>query len=162
MNQKSTIFNSKIRRLKVLNFNRALRRNRKAISPVLATVILIAITLIAAVAIAGFVFGLFGSFTKTAQVQASSVACSATGKDCALSLINSGNANTATAGECTITYSGATYQGTLTGGGSVVAGGSLSVTCTAPVTAPAGVPGGSVTGSVTLTNGGTDYYSGSF
>ena len=38
---------------------------RSGISPILATVILIAITLIAAVAIAGFVFGLFGSFTKS-------------------------------------------------------------------------------------------------
>ena len=44
-------------------------RKRKAISPVLATVILIAITLIAAIAVAGFVFGLFGSFTSSATVQ---------------------------------------------------------------------------------------------
>jgi len=138
------------------------KRNHKAISPVLATVILIAITLIAAVAIAGFVFGLFGTFTKTAEVQSSAVACSGAGKDCSLSLINSGTANTATAGECTISYGGSTYQGTLTGGGNVIAGGSLTVTCTAPGTAPAGVPGGSVTGSVTLANGGTDYFSGSF
>lgn len=37
---------------------------RKGINPVAATVILIAITLTAAIAIAGFVFGLFGSFTS--------------------------------------------------------------------------------------------------
>lgn len=36
---------------------------RRGISPILATVILIAITLIAAVMIAAFVFGLFGTFT---------------------------------------------------------------------------------------------------
>lgn len=41
---------------------------RRAISPVIATVILIAITLIAAIAIAGFVFGLFPGFTASAQV----------------------------------------------------------------------------------------------
>jgi archaeal type IV pilus assembly protein PilA len=54
-----------------MNFQKVQKKNRKAISPVLATVILIAITLIAAVAIAGFVFGLFGSFTSSAQVSAS-------------------------------------------------------------------------------------------
>ena len=43
-------------------------RSRKATSPVLATVILIAITLIAAIAISGFVVGLFGTLTSTAQV----------------------------------------------------------------------------------------------
>jgi len=50
-------------------------RRRRAISPVLATVILIAITLIAAIAIAGFVFGLFGTFTSSANLQLSVVSC---------------------------------------------------------------------------------------
>jgi len=52
---------------------------RKAISPVLATVILIAITLIAAVAIATFVFGIFGSSASPAtySIQTSSVQCAA-------------------------------------------------------------------------------------
>ena len=40
----------------------------KAVSPAIATVMLIAITLIAGVAIGGYVFGLFGSQTSTAQV----------------------------------------------------------------------------------------------
>ena len=137
------------------------KRSHQAISPVLATVILIAITLIAAVAIAGFVFGLFGTFTKTAQVQAAAVACSAAGKDCVLSLINSGTASTQTGG-CTIAYGGSTYAGTLSGGGTVTAGGSLPVTCTAPALSPAGTPGAPVTGSVYLANGGTIYFSGSF
>jgi len=50
---------------------------RKAISPVLATVILIAITLIAAVAIATFVFGIFGTSASpaTMSIQSSTVAC---------------------------------------------------------------------------------------
>jgi len=56
-----------------LNINSAKRR--RAISPVLATVILIAITLIAAIAIAGFVFGLFGTFTSSANLQLSVVTC---------------------------------------------------------------------------------------
>ncbi|HXX72938.1 MAG TPA: archaellin/type IV pilin N-terminal domain-containing protein, partial [Candidatus Acidoferrales bacterium] len=88
---------------------------RKAISPVLATVILIAITLIAAIAIAGFVFGLFGTFTSTAQVQASVTSCvqNAGGDElCNLVLTNSGNANTATTGSCSLTFGGKTYAGT--------------------------------------------------
>jgi len=50
---------------------------RKAISPILATVILIAITLIAAVAIATFVFGIFGSSASPAtySIVTSSVQC---------------------------------------------------------------------------------------
>src|SRR5208337_978130 len=53
------------------------KNKRKAISPVLATVILIAITLIAAIAVAGFVFGLFGTFTSSAtlSINSSTVVC---------------------------------------------------------------------------------------
>src|SRR5437879_2928688 len=87
-------------------------RKRKAISPVLATVILIAITLIAAIAIAGFVFGLFGSFTSSAQVQASVVTCTYTTYEfCTLQMSNSGSANAATSG-CSLTVGGKTFQGT--------------------------------------------------
>ena len=52
---------------------------RRAISPVIATVILIAITLIAAIAIAGFVFGLFPGFTASAQVTQGTSTISASG-----------------------------------------------------------------------------------
>src|SRR5271157_3800001 len=54
---------------------------RKAISPVLATVILIAITLIAAVAIATFVFGIFGTSASpaTMSISSSSISCAAAG-----------------------------------------------------------------------------------
>src|SRR5271154_4650843 len=45
---------------------------RKAISPIIATVLIIAVTLIAAVAIGGFVFGIFGSASSSAQVQVTS------------------------------------------------------------------------------------------
>jgi len=77
-------------------------RRRKAISPVLATVILIAITLIAAIAIAGFVFGLFGTFTSSARLQLSVVNCysgttgagnAATSSYCVLAITNTGGAS---------------------------------------------------------------------
>jgi len=66
-------------------------RKRKAISPVLATVILIAITLIAAVAIATFVFGIFGTSASPAQmsIQSSSIVCPTTAT-CHMTVINGG------------------------------------------------------------------------
>src|SRR5215471_8647997 len=85
-----------------MNFQKFTKQKKKAISPVLATVILIAITLIAAIAIAGFVFGLFGTFTTTAQVSASSVTCTHAGvgaSNCVIVLSNTGN-SPATAISC--------------------------------------------------------------
>jgi len=133
---------------------------RKAISPVLATVILIAITLIAAIAIAGFVFGLFGTFTATARVQASVTTCTWNGTNmvCTLILTNSGNANTATTASCSLKYLGVGYSGVVAGGGTVTAGSSLGgVTCTGG-TVDAGA-GSQITGAVILVNGGNALFS---
>jgi len=151
-----------------MNFQKVQRKNRKAISPVLATVILIAITLIAAVAIAGFVFGLFGSFTSTAQVQASVTSCNfvsiAVGEQCSLVLTNSGNANTLATSSCSITTKGATTTGAYAFAApsaslTVPSGGTAYGTCTAVIADPgAGVQ---VTGSVILGNGGNALFSGS-
>ena len=144
-----------------MNFAKVQKKNRKAISPVLATVILIAITLIAAIAIAGFVFGLFGTFTSTAQVQASVTQCvSVAGphEQCTLVLTNSGNANTQTTASCSLTYLGGTSTGTVTNGGTIAPGTPLTgVLCTsAGGAAGAGVQ---VTGSVILANGGNALFS---
>jgi len=88
-------------------------KRRKAISPVLATVILIAITLIAAIAVAGFVFGLFGSFTSTAHVMASVASCTTVSGNlvCTLTVQNTGTANAAET-SCTIQLAGAPVVGT--------------------------------------------------
>src|SRR5271169_3542280 len=48
--------------------------HRKAISPIIATVLIIAVTLIAAVAIGGFVFGIFGSSSNSGEVQVTGIA----------------------------------------------------------------------------------------
>jgi flagellin-like protein len=52
---------------------------KKAISPIIATVLIIAVTLIAAVAIGGFVFGIFGSASATANIQVTTVIAPAGG-----------------------------------------------------------------------------------
>jgi flagellin-like protein len=136
-------------------------RKKKAISPILATVILIAITLIAAVAIAGFVFGLFGSFTASARVSVISANCAigpiaAPTYICSLSFSNTGNAAT--------TITGCSFTGAGGGLGTldplsipIAAGATESGTCTAGVTLIALAPsaGTSVSGSASLGNGGS-------
>src|SRR2546426_3917448 len=47
---------------------RSRSRGRRAISPIVATVLIVADALVASVAIAGFVFGVFGTSTNSAQV----------------------------------------------------------------------------------------------
>jgi len=145
-------------------------KRRRAISPVLATVILIAITLIAAIAIAGFVFGLFGTFTSTARVQASATNCSWNGANevCTLILTNSGNANTATTGSCQLSYGGAAKSGESSNVNPPVAAVVQAVNAGTPVTtycmALTGLAAGAgaqVTGSLVLANGGNALFSAS-
>ena len=130
---------------------------RKAISPVLATVILIAITLIAAIAIAGFVFGLFGSFTSSAQVRAQVTSCSVGGKNCVITMANSGTSNTVV-NSCSVMNAGASEGGALSAGApsatyQVAAGGSETLTCT--VAAVGSAVGSQAVGSLALSNGAT-------
>ena len=140
-----------------------MRRKQQAISPVLATVILIAITLIAAVAIAGFVFGLFGSFTKTAQVSLGAATCTDLTKPvCTLSWTNNGNANTQALASCSITWDGATEPGAITGAPVALASGSSgTLVCTATTAGAALAAGQLVSGYVSLGNGGSALFSGS-
>ena len=127
--------------------------SRKAISPVLATVILIAITLIAAIAISGFVFGLFGTYTNTARVEAISYTCTGTPIVCTVGLQNIGTANTVPSGSCTLSTGGTNYNGVAAvSSGSLNGGSSAVVTCTGPGGSHAAV-GTQVAGSILLNNG---------
>jgi len=147
-------------------------RRRKAISPVLATVILIAITLIAAIAIAGFVFGLFGSFTSTARVSVISTnlnhvvytAGVCTGAPlCTIFFQNTGTSNTnVNVNGLTLTYGGTTCSPTnaLT---TITAGAaSVGVTLTGIGGCAAGVVGQAFTGSASTSNGAQVPFSGTF
>jgi flagellin-like protein len=143
------------------------KNKRKAISPVLATVILIAITLIAAIAIAGFVFGLFGSFTSTAQVSVTQTALVSTGTGASGTIVasNTGTSNAAI-NAISLTYGGQTCN-PLTGAlPSVTAGSSAPITLTAIqttghcLTQP--TSGEQFTGSLALSNGGSAQFTGTF
>jgi len=146
-------------------------RKRKAISPILATVILIAITLIAAIAIAGFVFGLFGSFTSTARVSATSVnlnhvifGAACTGAPlCTVYFTNIGSSNV-NVNSLSLTYGGATCAPTVGAAPVSIPATSTAtpVTVTAVGTCVAGVIGQSFTGNAALSNGGQVPFSGTF
>jgi len=140
-----------------MNINSA--RRRKAISPVLATVILIAITLIAAIAIAGFVFGLFGSFTSTARISVVSTSIPhglAAGNW--VSAQNTGTSN-ANVNSMTLTYGGVTCAPAITVT-TVTAGSTASVAVTGAGSCVAGSPGEAFVGSLALSNGGQVPFSG--
>ena len=94
--------------------------NRKGISPVLATVILIAITLIAAIAVIGFVFGLFGQFQNPPQVTASSSLSSQSGISGGVTLYNSGSSPASVVG-ISLTYNGQSCKAVYSSSGSTVA-----------------------------------------
>lgn len=136
---------------------------RKAISPVIATVILIAITLIAAIAIAGFVFGLFGSFTSTAQISVTTAALTSTsGPAGKITFQNTGAANGAV-NSITLTYGGQTCTPTVaTLPLTVVAGSSAFVTVSATGCGTAPAAGQQFTGSASLSNGGVASFTGTF
>jgi flagellin-like protein len=142
-----------------------LNRHRKAISPVLATVILIAITLIAAIAIAGFVFGLFGSFTSSAQVSAHVSKCTAgTGttannNQCTVVLTNTGTSNVAVVGGSE-QIGGVAVSCNAAPTGTIPASGSLQVTCLQAVATAAQTVGSQAIGSFSLSNGASVPFSG--
>ena len=128
---------------------------RRAISPVLATVILIAITLIAATAVSGFFFGLLGTFSSSAVVSASSgVSCSGTPEQCTLILTNSGTSSTTATGVCKMTFEGSSYVGTASlVSGSLAAGNKATLNCVSNTAGSHAASGSEITGSVTVGNG---------
>ncbi|MER3601613.1 MAG: hypothetical protein C4339_02735 [Nitrososphaerota archaeon] len=145
---------------------------RRAVSPVIATVILIAITLIAAVAIAGFVFGLFSGFTSTPQVtvvqavlraadfssgRSLDATCATAPSGSYLLLRNSGTSNVSV---IAVTLGGVTADAdpaTCT----VPAGGQLYIQLSGSLNPPP-TPGSQFSGIVSLSNGAQVPFSGTF
>jgi flagellin-like protein len=160
---------------------------RRAISPIIATVLIIAVTLIAAVAIGGFVFGIFGSSSSSAQVQVTSqnliaadnkaagttttFTCNVAGAANDLTVTNTGTAATTVTG-VTVTWAGAVNSFTPSTGCTVAAAGNAGATTngnpislifptTNTLTVNA-VTGQTYTGTVTLGNGAVLLFTGTF
>jgi len=160
-------------------------QRREGITPVIATVILIAVTLIAAVAVTGFTFGLFGSFTASPQVTVTGSSLSAGGLTgaagtslsvtCATSagagsyvaLTNTGTA-TASVTSGTIVYGGstiplATFTGCSTAATEATPGTALYVQLSAGTKlSPTATVGEQYIVNVVLSNGVTIPASGTF
>ncbi len=167
--------------MKMPNFH---SRGRRAISPIVATVLIVAVTLVASVAIAGFVFGIFASQGNTAQVSVTATALKAadflaagqsTGFTCGaaagsyLTLTNSGTAP-ASITSMTIVVAGVSNTFGLTAGTcSVNAVGAASnspqsllfVSALSKVTVNA-VAGNAFTGTVTTNTGAILIFAGTF
>ncbi len=153
-------------------FHGRLTRRRKGVSEVLGTIVLIAITLIAAVAVSGFVFGLFGRYTVSATVVASGASCRDNGAGvitCTMLLVNTGSANTNVVPGAVLNYvdsslgaqtiSGvASFANPLNSGHS----GMVTVTFTENPGYGGAKVGSTFTGSVSLSNGGEPLFAGSF
>ncbi len=104
-------------------------RRKSGISPVIATIILIAITIVIAVAVAGWVFGLFGSYSKNQplSILAASSTCTSSGSgSCTITLQNTAgnsisvisasiNGKPATLGGTTVVSAGSTAAVALSG-----------------------------------------------
>jgi len=144
-------------------------KRRRAISPILATVILIAITLIAAIAIAGFVFGLFSGFTSTARVTVISTSlvhgALAAGPTGSIAVQNTGTSNT-NANSMTLTWGGSTCSPGMAVTAVTAGVASVTLTITGVGTCAAmnsaSITGEAFTGSVALANGGQVPFSGVF
>jgi len=150
---------------------------RKGISPVIATVILLAITLIAAVSMGGFVFGLIGSFSSVGAVTTTqtfisaadangatglaSATCSASASGDFLSFTNLGTASVSIEAAA-VSIGGHSFSTQTRGSCSVPQGATvyvnLAFTGTNGITAS---DGESFAGSVATSNGGVVYYIGS-
>src|SRR2546427_9549025 len=167
--------------MKMSNFR---SRGRRAISPIVATVLIVAVTLVASVAIAGFVFGIFASQGNTAQVSVTATAMKAadflaagqsTGFTCGsadgsyLTLTNSGTAP-ASVTSMTLVVAGVSNTFALTAGICTVAAvgaaannpQSLLFVARQAHTTVNAVAGNAFTGTVTLNNGAVLIFAGTF
>jgi len=147
---------------------------RKGISPIIATLTLIAVTLVAAVAIGGFVFGIFGSQTSTAQVSVTYayiphdvttgtlqivIDKPTEGTYGIIALQNLGTANVAVNG-VSLTYGGSTKYASLSEPAPLNSGGTVTLYITSLPTDA--VAGQQFTGVVVLSNGAQIPFSGTF
>jgi flagellin-like protein len=148
-------------------------RDKRAISPIIATVLIIAVTLIASVAIGGFVFGIFAQGQNSAQVAVTGTAliaalftaanagttftCATSSSLAYLTLTNTGSGSTSVA-SVSLSWAGGNTAYTLSGTCNIGASGSSTSTSYIIFgifthISPSATAGQSYTGTVTLSNG---------
>jgi len=155
---------------------------RRAISPIVATVLIVAVTLVASVAIAGFVFGVFGTSTNSAQVAVTAASLRSgdflstnagltftcgPAAGSFLTLSNTGTTGTAVTA-ATLNWAGQTNSYSLATGSSCTVGAAGSATATKNLLLvsakllTSATAGGTFTGSVTLASGAVLLFTGTF
>ena len=152
------------------------KNRRKGISPIIATLTLVAVTLVAAVAVGGFVFGIFGTQTSTPQVTVVYAQITADDGSGTLTIQVGGNAPSAYNGTIvlrnsgtssigisglSLTYGGSTTFATATEGDTTIASGETKTIYIVSLKedATAGQP---FTGAVVLSNGAQIFFTGTF
>jgi len=132
--------------------------SKKAVSPVLAELLLMFVSLLTALLVGSFGFQTIGTASRPAEVSAQLDSCAAAGTNetCSVTLANIGTSNIQTLSSCGMGSDG----GNLISGGTVPAGGTLAVSCfvTGLPYAGTGIP---ITGWVALSNGADVYFAGS-
>jgi flagellin-like protein len=111
-------------------------RRKKGISPVVATVILVAVAVVIAAALAGFAGSLFGSYSNGPQIKVRSLTIDSATGDGVLTVSNAGN-------------QGDTVKNISLGGTNDVPGGAVTITAGEEVI-PANVDGQDVTFNTTV------------
>ena len=136
-------------------------RLRSGVSPVIAELTLIAVLLISAMILSGFMYGLFTMYASPAEVAAQVTVCTPSGDSevCQFMLQNLGAGSVDTDGACTMNIGGSKMAGTIQNGGEIPAGGSLEgVACV--VSGATALSGSRVVGTVGLLGGAVIYYIG--
>ena len=129
-------------------------KSKRAISPVIATIILVAITIVIAVAVAGWVFGLFGNYSKTANgVTVVSGLSTCSRSTCYIVLSDQGANSVSVVGASVNGPSFSTVSASVVGSTVVPAGGALTVAIS--VTGGTFQAGGTYNIQIALSNGGT-------
>jgi hypothetical protein len=125
---------------------------------IVVTFFLIIVCMIVSTMLGALAFGAIGTYATPPEVSADLAGCTSQGGSvaCSVSLTNQGAQSAYTEGTCSI---GAGEDGTVTGGGVIPAGGTLTgVTCTVlNVTIP---DGSRVVGTISLTDGYPVYFVG--
>jgi FlaG/FlaF family flagellin (archaellin) len=135
------------------------RKKRSGVSPIVAELCLIAVLLISAVILTGFLFDTISVYAAPAEVAAQATFCSASGDSevCQVALSNVGSRDVNTDGSCSMTVGGSNLKGTIQNGGTVRADGSLfRVSCI--VSGAIASVGSLIAGTIALTNGAFVYF----
>lgn len=126
-------------------------------APVLAELMLLAITLVLGASLSGYFFGLLNGYSHTAEVSATGASCAQSGGvTCEITLINVGSENVGTTSVCTMGVAGGTVIGTLSRATILAGGAPQEVECSSPTGSLSA--GANVVGSVQLSNGAAVYF----